>query len=134
MYLTVLFEDPFWVGIFERNDGKHYSVAREVFGAEPTDIEVYQFVISKLSTLRFTTPIKEDKKKIRKINPKRLQREVIKSSQKATGVSKAQDVMRIELEKNKKISKEKSKLRKEMEEQRKFDLKQAKKKKKQKGH
>lgn len=28
--LTVLFEEPFWVGIFERQDGKKYEACRVV--------------------------------------------------------------------------------------------------------
>lgn len=35
--LTVMFEDPFWIGIFERiSDGK-LSVCKVTFGAEPKD-------------------------------------------------------------------------------------------------
>jgi hypothetical protein len=38
--LTVYFEEPFWVGVFERiQDGK-LSVAKVTFGAEPRDNEV----------------------------------------------------------------------------------------------
>lgn len=32
--LTVLFEDPFWIGVYERVDGGLYEAARIVFGAE----------------------------------------------------------------------------------------------------
>ena len=35
--LTVLFEDPFWVGIFERIDDGKLSVCKVTFGAEPKD-------------------------------------------------------------------------------------------------
>ncbi len=38
--LTVFFEEPFWVGVFERVvDGK-LSVCKITFGAEPKDYEV----------------------------------------------------------------------------------------------
>ncbi len=37
--LTVFFEDPFWVGLYEREDGGSYEVCRVVFGAEPKDKE-----------------------------------------------------------------------------------------------
>ena len=33
--LTVFFEEPFWVGVFERRDGSGLSVSRVVFGADP---------------------------------------------------------------------------------------------------
>lgn len=40
--LTVFFEDPFWVGIFERIEDGRLSVAKVTFGAEPKDYEVQQ--------------------------------------------------------------------------------------------
>ena len=40
--LTVFFEDPFWVGIFERIEDGRLSVAKVTFGAEPKDYEVHQ--------------------------------------------------------------------------------------------
>lgn len=33
--LTVLFEDPFWIGVFERINYDKLEVARIVFGAIP---------------------------------------------------------------------------------------------------
>jgi len=43
--LTVFFEEPFWVGVFERvSDGK-LSVCKVTFGAEPKDYEIYDFVL-----------------------------------------------------------------------------------------
>lgn len=33
--LTILFDDPFWIGLYEREDDTEYSVCRIVFGAEP---------------------------------------------------------------------------------------------------
>ena len=46
--LNVLFDDPFWVGIFEREYEGRYEAARVVFGAEPKDYEVYEFFYKKL--------------------------------------------------------------------------------------
>lgn len=42
--LTVCFEEPFWVGIVETENNGAYSVARHVFGAEPTTPEVFSFI------------------------------------------------------------------------------------------
>mgnify|MGYP002508799592 FL=1 len=45
--LTVFFEEPFWVGVFERvSDGK-LSVCKVTFGAEPKDYELYEFILKK---------------------------------------------------------------------------------------
>ena len=43
--LTIYFEEPFWVGVFEELDGNKLSVCRMVFGAEPTDAEIYDFIL-----------------------------------------------------------------------------------------
>ena len=43
--LTVYFEDPFWVGVFERiQDGK-LSAVKVTFGAEPKDYEIQEFIL-----------------------------------------------------------------------------------------
>jgi len=42
--LTVFFEDPFWVGVFELLDQGEYEAARVVFGAEPKDYEIYAYI------------------------------------------------------------------------------------------
>ena len=39
--LTILFEDPFWVGVYEREDGGRLEACRLVFGTEPRDYEVW---------------------------------------------------------------------------------------------
>ena len=43
--LTILFEEPFWIGLFERLDGHKYEVCKVTFGAEPKDYEVYEFIL-----------------------------------------------------------------------------------------
>ena len=44
--LTVYFDDPFWVGVFERMDGGKLSACKVTFGAEPKDYDMgiqYQY-------------------------------------------------------------------------------------------
>ena len=36
--LTILFENPFWIGLFERIDGNKYEVCKITFGAEPMNL------------------------------------------------------------------------------------------------
>ena len=43
--LTIFFENPFWVGVFEKVIDKRLSVCKVVFGSEPKDYEVYDFVL-----------------------------------------------------------------------------------------
>ena len=42
--LTVYFENPFWVGVFERIENGKLSVCKVTFGSEPKDYEVWEFV------------------------------------------------------------------------------------------
>ena len=78
--LTVFFEEPFWVGVFERvSDGK-LSVCKVTFGAEPKDYEVYEFVLKNYYRLRFSPAVVTDVKETGR-NPKRVQREVRKQVQ-----------------------------------------------------
>ena len=43
--LTVFFEDPFWVGVFERIENGRLSVAKVTFGAEPKEPEVLIYLL-----------------------------------------------------------------------------------------
>ena len=42
--LTISFEAPFWVGLYEREEEGLYQVCKIPFGAEPKDYEVYAFL------------------------------------------------------------------------------------------
>jgi hypothetical protein len=131
--LTVLFESPFWIGIFEKEQDGQYSVARTVFGAEPRDFEVFEFIIYKMDQLKFSTPQEGEIVK-RKVNPKRVQREVKLELSKKNIVSKAQDALRLEIEKNKIERRSFNSKLKEVVKQERFELKQQKKKEKKRGH
>ena len=55
--LTVFFEEPFWVGIFERSCEEKYDVLKIVFGPEPKDYQVYEFILKNFHKLRFSNSI-----------------------------------------------------------------------------
>ena len=74
--MTVLFEDPFWIGVYERIDNNKYEVCKITFGAEPKDYEVYDFLLKNWNRLEFSPAIEVEKVEERKINPKRMQREI----------------------------------------------------------
>ncbi len=76
--LTVRFEEPFWIGLIEREDGDSYSVAKHVFGAEPTTPEVFDFIRDHWNDLRFTHEIQVEVGESKRINPKRLRRMIEK--------------------------------------------------------
>lgn len=76
--LTVCFEESFWVGIVETENNGAYSVARHVFGAEPTTPEVFNFICDHWNDLRFTHDVQVEVTETKRINPKRLQRMIKK--------------------------------------------------------
>ena len=51
--LTVYHDGQFWVGLAERVEDGRYGAARIVFGAEPSDEEILQFVTSEWEKLSF---------------------------------------------------------------------------------
>lgn len=42
--LTILFEDPFWIGLYEIEEKNTYSVYKIIFGPKPKDYEAYDFI------------------------------------------------------------------------------------------
>ena len=42
--LTVLFENPFWIGLLEMINQQGLRACKVTFGAEPTDKEVMEFI------------------------------------------------------------------------------------------
>ena len=55
--LTVLFEDPFWIGLFEMIDQNGLRVCKVTFGAEPTEKEVMEFVDKNWHRLQFSQAV-----------------------------------------------------------------------------
>lgn len=131
--LTVYFEEPFWVGVFELTENNKVSASRVVFGAEPKDYEVYEYFLKNYQGLKFSPAVKTAVKEISK-NPKKVQREARKQTS-ATGIgTKSQQAIKLQQEENKLSRKVRSREQKEAEERREFELKQLKKKEKHRGH
>ena len=131
--LTVYFEVPFWVGVFERvRDGK-LSVAKVTFGTEPKDYEVQEYIQKCYFSLKFSPAVDTVVKDIKR-NPKRMQREA-KRQMHETGIgTKSQQALKLQQEQNKQEHKVRRREKKEAEELRMFKLKQQKKREKHKGH
>ena len=128
--LTVFFDNPFWIGVFECVEKNKLSICRVVFGAEPKDYEVYDFILKNYKNLKFGSSLDVKVKKT-KSNPKRLQREVRKQS-KQVG-TKSQLALQKQREEMKLERKTESKKIRELEIQRKFELKQEKRRQKHRG-
>lgn len=134
---TIFFEKRFWVGTFERTDKEGYAVARHIFGGEPSDPEIYEFVLKHYHELKFGE-LKELNIQIQRMNPKRVQREVRREMEKMKETAKpstlAQDYMREEIEKRKKERNSISSVEKQARKDEQFAIKQQKRKEKQRGH
>lgn len=130
--LTVFFDNPFWVGVFECVEKNKLSVCRVVFGAEPKDYEVYDFILKNYKNLKFGLNLEVKVKKI-KNNPKRLQREVKKQSKQVGIGTKSQLALQKQREEMKLERKKESKQIRELENRRKFELKQEKRRQKHRG-
>ena len=130
--LTVFFEEPFWVGVFECvSDGK-LSVCKVTFGAEPKDYEIYDFILRNYYRLRFSPAVETEVKEAAH-NPKRVQREARKQIQNTGIGTKSQQALKQQQEQMKIERKTVSREQREAEKQRQFELKQQKKKEKHRG-
>ena len=131
--LTVFFEEPYWVGVFERVSDEQMSVCKITFGAEPKDYEVLEFILSQYYKLKFSPAVEVEVRKTAD-NPKRRQRDAHKQVQNSGIGTKSQQALQMQREEMKTERKLISKEQKEAEKQRQFDLKQQKRKEKHKGH
>lgn len=131
--LTVYFEDPFWVGVYERECKGSYEVCKITFGAEPKDCEIYEFLLKNWSQLKFSPSIQSVLSIDRKINPKRMQRNIHKDLQQGIG-TKAQQALKLQQEHRKQERRTFAKAVRNQNALRRFALRQEKRKAKHKGH
>ena len=109
--LTVYFEEPFWVGVFERIEDGKLSVAKVIFGAEPKDYEVQEYIQQYYFSLKFSPAVETVVKDIKR-NPKRMQRSA-KKQMLETGIgTKSQQALKLQQEQNKQERKEKNERKK----------------------
>lgn len=131
---TILFNDPFWIGLYEREDCGRYEVCKITFGAEPKDYEVYNFLLKNWNRLRFGPSIQVATSAPVHCNPKRMQR-LIHRQTTCTGIgTKAQQALQLQREQGKLERKTRTREQREAEKQRQFALRQEKRKQKHRGH
>jgi hypothetical protein len=123
--LTIFFEDPFWVGVVERQADGALQAARHVFGTEPAPAEVLEFVQGRLSRLleRSSVVMAIEAAERRALNPKRAAREASRALAQRGSSTQSQEVLRLQLEQNKQIRKLRSKADREAENDYKRQLK-----------
>lgn len=131
------FEAPYYVGIVEiRHDGRLYA-ARHVFDAEPSNPEVYSFVLHGLDEVcrSMTVGVREDaaNPNRRRRNPKRVQRDIRREMARAGSTSKAHDAMRQQIEGDKRRRRQRRRVDRQAERDRQWQIKREKARRKRKG-
>ena len=131
--LTVFHDGQFWVGLAEHVEDGRYGVARIVFGAEPSDEEILQFVRSKWAKLAF---FGGDPAKVSKPakNPKRRAREVSKALKQPAMGTKAQQALASQRETMKRESVRARSQRRADEAEARFEQRKLRRKQKHRGH
>lgn len=130
--LTVFFDDPFWVGVFERVENGRLSVCKFTFGAEPRDGEILELIEKHYYALVFSPAVSASPRKAAD-NPKRRAREARRQTQ-ASGVgTKSQQALAAAREQMKTERRQITREQKEAEAARRYDLRQQKKKEKHRG-
>lgn len=132
--LTILFEDPFWIGLFERWQSNRYEACKVTFGSEPRDQEIFQFLLERWSSLRFSPSIETTAEIVRDINPKRLQREIHRQLRPGTEGTKAQQALKLQQEQRQLDKKTAFRHRTQEEQEERFRMARQKKKEKHRGH
>ncbi|MEI4528414.1 YjdF family protein [Priestia megaterium] len=136
MSLTIYHDGQFWVGIIEVVEDGKLRAFRYVFGTEPKDTEILDFIYYKLLNIinqSVHSGIDVEGKFDKKINPKRLQRQVAKQINKVGVSTKAQEAMKQEYEEKKKSKKKRAKQYREELKDQKYLMKKQKAKAKHKG-
>ncbi|MCH4240223.1 MAG: YjdF family protein [Oscillospiraceae bacterium] len=132
--MTVYFENPFWVGVWECSGGGNYEVSRVVFGAEPKEFQVYEIVCSQYCRLRFGKSEDVQQTFVKRISPKRMQRAVHRQTQRQGIGTKAQQALKLQQEAGKLERRCHSKEQRDAEKERQFLLHEQKLRAKHRGH
>ena len=130
---TVLFQPPFWVGIAERWGAEGYSAARVVFGPEPTDAQIYQWLEREWHRLNFSPAAEGERPIPVRKNPKREQREAHAATRARGTGTQVQEALSRQREQEGLARQAESRRKRQEEADRKFLLRQQKKRAKKRG-
>ena len=131
--LTVYHDGRFWVGLAEHVEDGRYGVARIVFGAEPSDEEILQFIVNKWEKLSFFDNEPTEASKPAR-NPKRRAREASKALKQPAMSTKAQQALSNQREIMKRESAHARSQRRAEEAKARFEQRKLKRKRKHRGH
>ncbi|MEU6427989.1 YjdF family protein [Microbispora sp. NPDC046973] len=104
--LSVYFESPFWVGVLEIAEDGELRATRFVLGSEPTDPELYEFLmrhgVALLERAQAAPAVPMGERGERRVGPKRAAKLAARAAARVTrrGTA-AQEALRLELESTK---------------------------------
>lgn len=117
MKFIIFFDGQFWCGISENPTANGINVKKFVFGSEPVDKEILDFVNQKLfndSDSEREHSCTDNPLPVKRISPKRMKRLAAKEVNQKGISTKSQETLREEKEQYKKQKKRKSREEKEM--------------------
>ncbi len=132
--LTVYFEEPFWVGLYEREEPEGYRACKITFGAEPRDQEILAFLLARWRALEFSPALPAVGGQDRCLSPKRAQRQARQATRPAGTGTRAQQAIQLQREQQKAQRKKVTREQRQAEQARRFDLRQQKRREKRRGH
>ena len=136
--IGLYFENGFCNALFERyGDDSVYSVAKDIFPSNITEVELYEIMIKFSFQPRYLTNNNKESFDDRKLNFKRSQRQARKIAKKVTDMryyTKAQAELNKAMEDGKALHKKEKSIKTREEKQKQFIAKQEKLKEKRKGH
>ncbi len=136
MYLTVYFDGQFWIGLVECAEADQLRVARHIFGAEPSDIEVLNFVLNDVMSVAARATVAVEVEPVVKVvhNPKRAAREAAKIMRQPAVSTKAQAALQLQHEQDKHVRQQQTRAEREAEADRKRAIEREKAKQRHRGH
>lgn len=131
--ILVYFDDPFYAILVERRENGRLSVARQVVGPEPSEIEVLEWVQREFPRLRFSPAVGDAARRSMAVNPKRRQRQAARETGGGVG-TRSQQALQLDRELRAAQRKNDRRERQEEEAERRFQLRQEKRKARHRGH
>ncbi len=135
MKLTIIFDQPYWIGVLEdERDDTLYAV-RHIFGAEPSDQRVYVFVLDEAVALmaQMSVGVPVDSVEARQVGYKRMIREARRETAAQDISTQAQAAIKQQIEQNKQVRRRVSRAERDAERERKRQMAQEKAKAKHRG-
>ena len=131
--ILVYFDDPFYAILVERREDGRLSVARQLVGAEPSEIEVLEWVQREFPRLRFSPAVEDATRSPMAVNPKRRQRQAAREIGASVG-TRSQQALQLDRELCAAQRKTDRREREAEKAERRFRLRQQKKKDRHRGH